>query len=283
MRRLLLCTDLDRTLIPNGAQAAAPGALALFRQLVCREDVTLAYVSGRHQSLMAQAMREFDLPQPAFAIADVGSTIYQVSPAGWLEDAAWRAQIAPDWRGLTHADLVALLAVFPALQLQPPAQQNRHKLSYHVELTEDAHHLLRAVDVRLKEAQIQANLIWSIDEPAGLGLLDVLPARANKLQAIRFLMRQNGFQESELVFAGDSGNDLDVLLSSIPAVLVANADPQVKSQAAAAKPDTLYLAQGGYLGMNGNYSAGILEGVAHYHPALDAWLRAQALTLQGDH
>ena len=27
-----------------------------------------------------------------------------------------------------------------------------------------------------------------------------------------------------------------------------------------------YLAQGGFLGMNGNYSAGILEGVAHYHP-----------------
>ena len=283
MRRLLLCTDLDRTLIPNGAQAAAPGALALFRQLARRADVTLAYVSGRHQALIVQAMHEFDLPQPVFAIADVGSTIYQVSPAGWLEDAAWCAQIAPDWRDLTHADLVDLLAVFPALQLQPPAQQNRHKLSYHVALTEDVHRLLRAVDVRLKEAQIQASLIWSIDEPAGLGLLDVLPARANKLQAIRFLMWQNGFQESELVFAGDSGNDLEVLLSSIPAVLVANADPQVKSQAAAAKPGTLYLAQGGYLGMNGNYSAGILEGVAHYHPALDAWLRAQALTLQGDH
>lgn len=283
MKRLLLCTDLDRTLIPNGAQAAAPGALALFRQLVRREDVTLAYVSGRHQALIAQAMLDFDLPEPAFAIADVGSTIYQVSPAGWLEDVAWRAQMAPDWRGLTHADLVALLAVFPALQLQPREKQNRHKLSYHVALAEDSPGLIRAVEARLKQAHIKANLIWSIDEPAGLGLLDVLPASANKLQAIRFLMRQNGFQESELVFAGDSGNDLDVLLSSIPAVLVANADPQVKSQAAAAKPDTLYLAQGGYLGMNGNYSAGILEGVAHYHPALDAWLRAQQQKLLGDH
>ena len=58
-------------------------------------------------------------------------------------------------------------------------------------------------------------------------------------------------------------------------MLVANADPQVKSLVAAANPATLYVAQGGYLGMNGNYSAGILEGVAHYHPALDAWLRAQ--------
>ena len=32
--------------------------------------------------------------------------------------------------------------------------------------------------------------------------------------------------------------------------------------------EALYLAKGGFLGMNGNYSAGILEGVAHYHPKM---------------
>ena len=275
MRRLLLCTDLDRTLIANGAQPAAKGALALFRQLVRREDVTLAYVSGRHRALIEQAMLDFDLPEPAFVIADVGSTIYQVSPTGWQPDDAWDAQIAPDWHGLTHDDLGRLLAIFPALQLQPREQQNRHKLSYHVALAEDSPSLMRAVDARLKEAHIKANLVWSIDEPASVGLFDVLPASANKLHAIRFLMQQQGYQEEDTLFAGDSGNDLDVLLSGIPAVLVANADPQVKSLVVAANPDTLYVAQGGYLGMNGNYSAGILEGVAHYHPALDAWLRAQ--------
>ena len=283
MSRLLLCTDLDRTLIANGAQPESQGALALFRQLVRREDVTLVYVSGRHRALIERAMYEFDLPVPDFAIADVGSTIYQASPSGWQKNEAWCAQIAPDWHGLTHDDLCRLLAVFPALHLQPPEQQNRHKLSYHVAPEEDCAKLMREMDACLKGAHIRANLIWSIDEPAGLGLLDVLPASANKLHAIRFLMQQNGFQEGEVIFAGDSGNDLEVLLSGIPAVLVANADPQVKNQVAAANPDTLYLAQGGYLGMNGNYSAGILEGVAHYHPALDAWLRAQKLKFLGDH
>ncbi len=278
MRRLLLCTDLDRTLIANGAQPDAKGALALFRQLVRRDDVTLVYVSGRHRALIEQAICQFDLPVPDFAIADVGSTIYQVTPAGWQPDDAWHAHIAPDWHGLTHDDLSRLLRVFPALRLQPQAQQNRYKLSYHVVLAEDAPRLMRAVDVRLNEAQVKANLIWSIDEPAGLGLLDVLPARANKLHAIRYLMQQNGHHDHHdrfTLFAGDSGNDLDVLLSGIPAVLVANADCEVKSQVAHANPDTLYVAQGGYLGMNGNYSAGILEGVAHYHPDLDAWMRTQ--------
>jgi sucrose-6-phosphatase len=32
--------------------------------------------------------------------------------------------------------------------------------------------------------------------------------------------------------------------------------------------ERLYLAEGGFMQMNGNYSAGILEGVAHYHPQL---------------
>ena len=36
--------------------------------------------------------------------------------------------------------------------------------------------------------------------------------------------------------------------------------------------DTLYLAHGGLAGMNGNYSAGILEGVAHFIPETRLWL-----------
>jgi hypothetical protein len=104
-------------------------------------------------------------------------------------------------------------------------------------------------------------------------LLDVLPSSANKLHAIRFLMRQQGFTLGNTVFAGDSGNDLDVLTSDIRSVLVANADAETKLRAAKASADTLYVAKGGYLGMNGNYSAGILEGAAHYWPEVDAWLR----------
>jgi hypothetical protein len=54
---------------------------------------------------------------------------------------------------------------------------------------------------------------------------------------------------------------------------VANAMPSVAKEAlaaaqAAGQLDNLYLAKGGFLDMNGNYSAGILEGVAHYHPEL---------------
>jgi hydroxymethylpyrimidine pyrophosphatase-like HAD family hydrolase len=167
------------------------------------------------------------------------------------------------------------LGHFPALTLQEPEKQNRHKLSYYVPLETDAHKLMDDMNAQLRQAGIRANLIWSIDELAATGLLDILPASANKLHAIHFLMQQNGFTRETTVFAGDSGNDLDVLLSDVPAVLVANADAEVRRQAEKAHRDVLYLAQGGYLGMNGNYSAGILEGIAHFRPDIDAWLRQQ--------
>lgn len=276
MQPLLLCTDLDRTLIPNGPQPESPLAGERFKRLAGREEVTLVYVSGRHRALIERAIAEFDLPQPDFAIADVGSTIYRISPAGWRQWEQWDGQIAPDWRGLTHDELHGLLSGFPALTLQEQEKQNRHKLSFYVPLETDAQPLIAAMDAKLKQAGIKANLIWSIDEPAGVGLLDVLPLGANKLHAIRFLMRQQGFSHEDTVFSGDSGNDLDVLLSDIQAVLVANADAEVKSLAAKAHKNTFYLAQGGYLGMNGNYSAGILEGVAHYRPDVAAWLREPA-------
>jgi sucrose-6-phosphatase len=56
-------------------------------------------------------------------------------------------------------------------------------------------------------------------------------------------------------------------------VLVKNAPPEVREEAVRIADerqtrDALYLAKGGYLQMNGNYSAGILEGIAHYHPGL---------------
>lgn len=273
MKRYLLCTDLDRTLIPNGAQPVSSAAVARFAQLAGREDMTLVYVTGRHRALIEQAIAEHNLPHPAYAIADVGATIYQHGATGWQQWHEWDEHIAPDWCHLTHADLYRLLSVFPALKLQENEKQNRHKLSFYVPLDTDAQSLMAEMEILLQQAGVRANLIWSIDEAAVTGLLDVLPARAGKLHGLRFLMQKLDVARDSTLFAGDSGNDLDVLLSDIPAVLVANAAAEIKQRAACAEGAALYIAHGGYLGMNGNYAGGILEGVAHYWPEVDVWLQ----------
>lgn len=276
MKQFLLCTDLDRTLIPNGAKPESPTARECFTRLAGRAEITLAYVTGRHRALIEQAIADFDLPQPDFVIADVGTSIYRTTPHGWQQWGEWDTYIGSDWQGWTHDELYQLLTVFPALCLQEQEKQNRHKLSFYVPLETSAQGLLGEIDECLKYRGIKANLIWSIDEKAGLGLLDVLPASAGKLHAIQFLMQQKNFCPENTAFVGDSGNDLDVLMSDIPAVLVANADAEIKSLVANANKPTLYIAKGGYLGMNGNYSAGILEGVAHYWPEVDTWLRGES-------
>jgi len=285
---ILICTDLDRTLIPNGEAKESPEARARFSTLAARPEITLAYVSGRHLALVQAAIRRYKLPQPQYIIADVGSSIYtfsrdsdDVRPKLW-ED--WRDVIATDWAGLSHPDIQALFRTLNELRLQEAEKQNEFKLSYYARPEIDYDQLLRTMQKCLEQHAIQARLIWSVDENAQTGLLDILPAQASKYHAIDFMMQQHGFSIEQTVFSGDSGNDMEVLMSPIPAVLVANATDRVKTQARhlaekKGASDTLYIASGEFMAMNGNYCAGILEGIAHYLPKTADWMRADEGTM----
>ncbi len=277
LKRILICTDLDRTLLPNGNQPESPGAREVFARLVSHPEVTLAYVSGRHRELVEEAIRDYCLPVPDWVIGDVGTTIYRAGAAEWEHWAAWEEEIASDWRGLTAKSLRPLFDDLPDLRLQEEAKQNCFKLSYYLSMRCDAEALRQEMASRLDAQDLAASLIYSVDEADATGLLDVLPARATKLHAVEFLMRHQDFDLLNTVFAGDSGNDLLVIVSRIPSVLVANADRAVVEQAQtligqAGNQAAFYLARGGFLGMNGNYSAGILEGIAHYLPETRHWM-----------
>lgn len=269
--KLLVCTDLDRTLIPNGKQPESPNARKLFSQLVSQDQVTLSYVSGRDKGLVKEAIQEYQLPVPDFVIADVGSTIYQIKGNQWLRLQDWDAKIAMDWQNKTQADLVSLFSDLKQCRLQEQEKQGLHKLSYYVSLDADIENLISEVESRLKNEAIKSNLIWSIDEKANIGLLDILPSSANKYYAIEYLMKNHNFQLENTIFSGDSGNDLEVLISPIKSTLVANASVELKEKVRDKMSkntlnNSLYIAQGGYMNMNGNYSAGILEGIFHYFP-----------------
>lgn len=274
---LFLCTDLDRTLLPNGPQSESPGARELFARLVARPEVTLAYVTGRHRALVEQSITSYKLPQPDFVITDVGTKIHAWQAGGWQIWQDWETEIEADWAGHDHAAMSRLFLDLKPLRPQELSKQNTHKLSYYLPVQTDRQSLGEEMQRRLRDRGIRASLIWSVDEPAGLGLLDVLPARASKLHAIEFLSERLDAELSRTLFAGDSGNDLAVMHSAIPSVLVANAAGEVREAAssmarAAGHESALYLASGGCLGMNGNYAAGILEGVLHFHPELAEWI-----------
>jgi sucrose-6F-phosphate phosphohydrolase len=270
-QRLLLCTDLDRTLIPNGREPESPHARRLFDELVARREVTLVYVSGRHAALVREAIAAYDLPAPQRVIADVGTAIYETGAEEWTRSASWEAEIRRGWPADAGRRLVPELAKLPGCEPQEASRQSDVKLSFYVSRDLDAGDLTRRVESTCRALGVSPSIIYSVDEQRSVGLLDVLPARASKLHAIRFLMQELGFSLLDTLFCGDSGNDLDVLTSEIPGVLVANAAPEVRSLAIErasrlGNADKLYIARGSFLDMNGNYAAGILEGVAHFHP-----------------
>ena len=280
--KLLICTDLDRTLIPNGVEPESPMARKSFSKLVARPEVVLTYVSGRHRELVQEAISNYFLPLPDFVIGDVGTTIYHVGKSeDWQRQQEWEDNIVIDWAGKSHADLRSMLDDLPDLRLQESGKQNHFKLSYYVPQDADRDVLNKLIVKKFSDASVKANLIWSVDEPAGVGLLDILPARASKFHAIEALMTIHGFDYSNTVFCGDSGNDIEVLASPVPAVLVNNSQPDVRELAAHLArengfTDQLYIAKGDFSGMNGNYSAGMLEGIAHYYPQTREWMGLDA-------
>ncbi len=275
--RTLICTDLDRTLLPNGEQPESPGARALFRKLSQRPEVDIAYVTGRHKALVTEAIERYELPIPNYVLGDVGSTIYEINDGDWQLWQQWQDEIAPCWAGLRHDQLAELFKDIDILNQQEVEKQNTFKLSYYAPQDCALQALMADMQQRLQAHDIRASLIWSIDDLEHVGLLDVLPQNATKLHAIEFLFKQKGYEPEQVVFAGDSGNDLPVLASPVNSVLVANARDDVQQQALALaaqqnNSDRLYLAQGDFMGMNGNYSAGILEGAVHFIPTIRQWL-----------
>lgn len=280
--QLLIATDLDRTLLPNGPEPESAGVRERFASLVARQGITLAYVSGRHRELVEQAMAEYALPVPDFVVADVGTTIYRVGPQHiWQPDNAWAEAIARDWGEYGHAGLAALLQGIGELSPQEAERQRPSKLSYDLPVEADTATLEAEIRARLQPAGVRFRLVWSVDEQKGVGLLDILPEQASKLHALEALVVELGLSPQQTVFCGDSGNDMEVLVSRIPAVLVANSTPEVRALALAGSrdkgfEDRLYIARGGMLGMNGHYAGGMLEGIVHYHPDLFAILQGRA-------
>ncbi len=280
--KLLLCTDLDRTLIPNGAAPEDPAARGLLHTLCAHPGVTLVYVSGRDRQLVADALEAYALPRPAYAITDVGSTIYRLHGDTWQRLEPWLELLRREWPEGTVEQIKTVVDGVAGVVLQEPHKQNLFKVSYYVSLQQPTDDLRQKIAQTLSAAGIGANQIWSHDEVTRVGLLDILPTAADKYRAIRFLQKLLDFADTELVFAGDSGNDLQVINSDIPSILVANTAPDIKQAALdwarrRQRLGALYIARGAGPLASGNYSAGVIEGVCHFQPALQAWLKGRSL------
>lgn len=288
--KILLCSDLDRTIIPNGFQEESFEARPLLRRIAMRPELVLVYVTGRDTGLVAEAVKTWNLPLPDIAVADVGTAIYDVAGTQgdpeFLPWPKWKTAIARDWNDRSPAELAEMLSGFHVMHLQESHKQKDFKLSFYASPDENLAVLAGQIRAHLARHGVRASIITSIDETADTGFVDVLPERATKVHAIYWIMDAAGIPWDRVVYAGDSGNDLPALTSGLNAVIVRNASEEVRREVrriASRKgiASRLYTAGGDFYGMNGNYSAGVLEGLAHFLPEADAWIQSELEVIRG--
>jgi len=262
----ILATDLDRTLLPNGSWPPDPGAIELFNELTEKHDVLVVYVTGRNLNLAENAIDEYGIRHPHVLIGDVGTSIRKYRQGGWEPHTGWDThvkQTSPGW----DADAVRMaVAGVDGLTEQEREHCSPFKQSYYVDHDRNEA-VLKAVDERVK-GRFDEVIVYSFDSRSGKGLLDFLPQSATKQTALEYIADEFGANKSEVVFCGDSGNDIFPLTAGFSGVLVRNADDQLVAdvrKAADANPDLrVYFAQGGFKGLNGFYTSGVIEGAYHY-------------------
>jgi len=262
----ILATDLDRTLLPNGHWPPDDNAIPLFNDLTRKHGVLVVYVTGRNLDLTEKAINEYGVRHPDILCGDVGTTIRKFADGAWSFDEGWVAHVkraSPRW----DADAIrAAVADIEGMREQETEHLNQFKQSYYVDHSQrDA--VLGAVDARVK-GKFDEVAIYSFDSQDGKGLLDFLPDSATKQTALEYVAEEYGAPKSEVVFCGDSGNDIFPLTAGFAGVLVRNADDQLieNVKAAMAENPTLKVdfAKGGFKGLSGYYTSGVIEGAYHY-------------------
>jgi sucrose-phosphate synthase len=179
----------------------------------------LVILTGRSLALARQRYTELRLPDPQVWITRSGTDIHHgplLTP-----DTAWQQRIAKAWN--REAVLDAMEDLHDHITLQEPAHQGLFKVSYRLRAANPD--LLSLVHQRLRrdglQAQPQLRCHW---------FLDVLPQRASRSEAIRFLALSWGLSlEQVMVVASQQGDG--ELLEGLPATVVpADHDPSLKRQ-----------------------------------------------------
>jgi sucrose-phosphate synthase len=139
-----------------------------------------------------------------------------------------------------------LLENFDYLKYQEEATQRAYKISYYMQPAKDC---IARIHSRLLDHKCRYNLIYSHDE-----FLDILPFRASKGKAIRYLSYKWEIPLKNFLVCGDSGNDEEMLRGEPCAVVVGNYSHELDALKGGRN---VFFAKSPCAG-------GIIEGLQHY-------------------
>lgn len=233
-----LISDIDNTLLGDKA------ALKTLTDWLPAQRSKMAFgiATGRSIDSALAILKKHHVQTPDVMITSVGTEIHYGKKL--VPDQGWAAHIRYLWR---REALQEALSKFPALKLQAAENQREFKLSYIAK--PDSMPPLQEIYEYLHSLKLHAQLIYSHEE-----FLDVLPIRASKGHAIRYLAYKWGLPLADFLVAGDSGNDTEMLVGDTRAIVVGNYSPEL---AVLRDQQHIYFA-------NRHYAAGIIEGLQHY-------------------
>lgn len=253
----LFAADLDGTLLPNTGVRARSGCVertqTLLRELL-EAGCPRCFVSGRHLAFARRGPRDFGLPEPNWWICNAGTEVYN---AVGQPDEEWQNGFGPPF---DHSALQRSLRRIVGLTMQESDKQGSHKFSlYYPEPATLG--LQQEILLRVNGVHERLRLVASVEQSTGRALLDILPASAGKALAVWHIAGRYGLPPERIFFAGDSGDDLDAVISGACGTLVGNTPEDVLMQAgelwAQCSGAKVFFAAA-------CYGDGVIEGLSHF-------------------
>ena len=235
----LIVTDIDNTLLGDD------DALEEFILLLnCNRNKTgFAVATGRSIDSTVEVLNEHAVPKPDVIISSVGSEIFYNDNGKLIYSKGWDNHISHLWKRETAAEILKELEF---LDYQEKEAQRKFKISYIIHGGEES---LQNVKETLMKNKLKVNLIFSHNN-----LLDILPYRASKGKAIRYLSFGWDIPYKNILIAGDSGNDIEMLKGEMLGIVVANYCKEFEPLKGS---KNIYFA-------GRSYAGGIIDGISHY-------------------
>jgi sucrose-phosphate synthase len=238
-RDRVIVSDLDQNLIGN--EKSLPQLIEVLRQH--RKCSKFVITTGRRFDSALRVMRKYNIPEPDILITSCGTEIYYAPK--FYADMAWSKHIDYDW---SPHKVKPILAELPGLKLQPKSEQSRFKISYYIDpdIAPDIEEISSLL--HQNEQSLHLNLAFG-------QYLDVMPQRASKGLALRYVADRWQIPLERIFVAGGSGADEDMMRGNTLAAVVANRHHEELSKLV--DIDRIYFAKK-------PFAAGILEALEYY-------------------
>ncbi|MDH5217543.1 MAG: HAD-IIB family hydrolase [Gammaproteobacteria bacterium] len=234
-----IVSDLDQNLV--GDEYALQQLIDVLQQN--RKSNKFAIATGRRFDSALRLMKKYNIPEPDILITSGGTEIYYAPK--FSADVAWSKHIDYHW---SPHKVKSILAGLPGLKPQPKSEQSRYKISYYID--PETAPIIEQINSLLHKEEQSVHLQMAFGQ-----YLDILPIRASKGLALRYVADRWQIPLEKVFVAGGSGADEDMMRGNTLAAVVANRHHEELSQLV--DIERVYFA-------SKPFASGILESLEYY-------------------